>query len=846
MYLHRIFKNIRRLLRRRRALARCRVASRRLSRSLLFLVALSGARFATASVLISGDVTPVDNPFTLNLNEGLPSDGNFVNPFEAPNAQTFYEGRHLDNNVADPLDDNNVNIPEIVVGRSAFGALLISGESALRDQTLTIGGSGQRIVNGSPTGPVRPGTGVVRITGFGSLYNSDPTIVPPGLPNNFGSKTPRSLTGADGEGNDLYIGRAGTATQAATGPGGTGTLEISAGARAEIQDAVILGNDSGSTGNLIIDGFDSFFGSGGFESGVVSTGEPHSMIIGRQGVGFMTITNGATVQNDVNSGALGNEFIVAASIGSDPFQEGQVIDFPGGTGTVTVNGTASKWIVGGTLQVGGFTQGVDGATVDLEGDNTVYSSEAGRGTLYVQDAALVNVRSAIGVTDPSEDQLFLAIGRFGRVILSGGLINVGGGSTDDPRGDDIMVVNDGVIQGTGRIETGIFRNRYLGEVRVGPAEHLIIDSASDYSGAGAANPPLANWGVMQVFGTVDAKADLEFERALVDTQSLIQPFRNLRIPRPATALPGTFWGGLISAQHSILRFRSGLENTGMMAFTAGNNYVTGNVVNLPGPVAMPADGGVIIISGPGTKVTFENDLISAGGTITVTGGATLEILARHSFVTAGELKMTLDPQSSNQIFSAGDAGIAGKLTVSLSGFAPGSLNIGDSFQIISVSGQMGGVDFSNPNYPVPDLTAPPLFTQLSLPSLVPLGLPPNARLLPVYLPSSVMLAVVTLGTAIGPDFNGDGVVNNADLFIWLANAGITSGATVLQGDADGDGDVDGDDFLFWQRNYGKPMPWAGAGSGNSTPGAVPEPTGLALLAFTAMISLAFRSRRRVR
>ena len=57
---------------------------------------------------------------------------------------------------------------------------------------------------------------------------------------------------------------------------------------------------------------------------------------------------------------------------------------------------------------------------------------------------------------------------------------------------------------------------------------------------------------------------------------------------------------------------------------------------------------------------------------------------------------------------------------------------------------------------------------------------------------------------------------DCDLNIWLANVGITSGASVVQGDADGDGDVDGDDFLFWQRNAGHPMPWTGAGSGSGS------------------------------
>ena len=281
----------------------------------------------------------------------------------------------------------------------------------------------------------------------------------------------------------------------------------------------------------------------------------------------------------------------------------------------------------------------------------------------------------------------------------------------------------------------------------------------------------------------------------------------------------------------------------MMAFTAGQNYVTGNVVNLPGPAGMPADTGIINITGPNTTVTFENDLINAGGVISITGGATVNVLARHSFVTAGELKMTLDPQNSNQIHSAGDAGITGKLTVSLSGFTPGSLSIGDSFQIITATGSMGGVDFTNPLYPVPDLTKFPLFTQLSLPSLTSLGLPATHRLIPVYTANSVLLSVLSIGAASGPDFNGDGVVDGLDLQIWLANVGITSGATVLQGDANGDGVVDGRDFLIWQRNLG---PYPGAGSGSSLAGgAVPEPASFGLLFAGGLLGIALRRERRM-
>src|SRR5690606_11299900 len=51
--------------------------------------------------------------------------------------------------------------------------------------------------------------------------------------------------------------------------------------------------------------------------------------------------------------------------------------------------------------------------------------------------------------------------------------------------------------------------------------------------------------------------------------------------------------------------------------------------------------------------------------------------------------------------------------------------------------------------------------------------------------------------AVPGDFNGDGMVDAADLAEWKSNFGTGPGA-----DADGDGDSDGADFLAWQQNFG--------------------------------------------
>jgi hypothetical protein len=52
------------------------------------------------------------------------------------------------------------------------------------------------------------------------------------------------------------------------------------------------------------------------------------------------------------------------------------------------------------------------------------------------------------------------------------------------------------------------------------------------------------------------------------------------------------------------------------------------------------------------------------------------------------------------------------------------------------------------------------------------------------------------------DFDGNGVVNAADLIKWKAGYGTDGTATRMQGDADRSLGVDGSDFLFWQRQLG--------------------------------------------
>jgi T5SS/PEP-CTERM-associated repeat protein len=866
------------LFTRRQMLARCPVRVRTCVRGVLLICVAASGRLSIASIAQSGDVTPADNPFTLNVNEGIPN-GNSWNIFEAINHQTFFEGRHVDGSNP-PTNDTNVNF-DVVVGKTNSGTLLISGESALRDQDLVIGGDPT-----SQSGTTqRAGSGVVRITGFGSLYNNDPNILPAELidPNTgqpiggFQSQTPRLKT----TGFDVLVGYT-----------GNGTLEITAGARAEIQDAVVVGDNTGAVGNLVVDGIDSFLGSGGLNAvggggGGNGSGNRttfHQMIIGRQGSGNMTISTGATVVSEApasNGGGGNTNGVVGAALGSSPFLPGAVQD-AGGNGIATVTGPGSKWTIGGSLQIGGFDIGSTGQVLstvgDAEGDDTAYVSQMGRGTLYVNDGGQVQVRNAIGVASTdTTTPLQLLIGHFGTVQLNGGTIRIGnantsggGGSTDQGIPDSVQVVNDGVITGTGRIETGGFRNRYFGEVRVNAGQSLVIDAGAQFAATGGSSTvpePLINYGKINVLGTVDSPATLEFVRspsAGASTTTTVRPFINQTLPFATIAVtPGKFAGGQISAQHANLIFGSGLENHGVLAFTAGTNNVSGRVVNIfSGPDTDEPDGDFddvfaqVLVSGPGTKAVFQNDLkfgpiaslnISNGGNVVVENQSLIGGmggLTTGGFVMAGTLDINLSYSNPSLITVAGNVGIGtttSALVVNLDADVLHSLKHGDAFRIIAFDGLLGNVDMTNPLDPNVDLSKFPLFSRIqtspNIKTLYGLDTVVDFSNQGVYVEFLNPMAVGGGAGAMGPDFNGDGKVDAADLAIWKAHVGITSGASVLEGDANGDGKVDGQDFLMWQRNVGKPKPWFGSGA------TVPEPASLAMLLCAASIGLAFSRRR---
>ena len=88
------------------------------------------------------------------------------------------------------------------------------------------------------------------------------------------------------------------------------------------------------------------------------------------------------------------------------------------------------------------------------------------------------------------------------------------------------------------------------------------------------------------------------------------------------------------------------------------------------------------------------------------------------------------------------------------------------------------------------------------------------------------------------DFNGDGIVDQADYVIWRNHLGLTGQSPYAPGDANGDGSVDASDYQLWRSQFGQAVA-ASSALANST--AVPEPsTGVLAL---AMLWLLYRRRR---
>jgi hypothetical protein len=801
------------------------MAMRNLTRFKIFglsttAVLLSGV-VAHANVATSGNVAPADSPFTID-NEGINDEGNFVNvflPVTDPEAWRFYE-----------------TPANIYVGRTGNGTLVLNGESALRYHTVMIGGyiapypgypTVPQSTNGAPindpatrslltTEPIT-GRGIVRVEGFGTVLNNDPLLVPEiyliaqGQDQVNTNKptpdvTPRDLE----EGHDMFVGFT-----------GRGELNVNTGGSVEVQDSLFVGLGPRANGLVIVDGLGSSLLVNGVMSGLASVVSPDfgefPSIIGGYGTGAMRVTNGAFA--DFRNG-LGIGTWAATGINTDSpgAQDGgnRITDNAIQSGSIYVAGVGSRIEISGGedggLAIGEFIFNANAAFN--------YPTNYGRGSLTISQGGTVVVNA-----DDQDNSDDVVIGHFGELSLPGGRLSVLDELTNDglikTSGlGEIAVGVQGTIHGAGRLDVGLFINRTEGEVRVGSGESLQVVSygTNDPTTVDAIGRRMLNVGYIEVIG-----GELSFDRSdRIPTSG--NRFENTVFESTGVnpGDPTTFTRGQILANGANLRFRSDLNNFADINFVGGNNVVDGEVFNQ----VVSGNVGVITVGGNGTSVAF-NDTVNNAGVIDISPESSI-VQFLSDLNNTGTIQLTLGGrQSGNGHIAVGeDLSLAGTLDVRIfdpgvTGTIPLQPQLGDAFELFSAAGELTGI-FNTQILP-PTPVGSDWFVDYN------------------YLQDTVTLRLFDLTTVIGADFNGDGIVDATDLGIWQIFFGITSGASVLQGDADGDGDVDGDDLVVIVDQLGGPgmVPSVVAALPSSTPSstAIPEPgtVGLAAIGLLALL-----------
>jgi T5SS/PEP-CTERM-associated repeat protein len=224
-----------------------------------------------------------------------------------------------------------------------------------------------------------------------------------------------------------------------------------------------------------------------------------------------------------------------------------------------------------------------------------------------------------------------------------------------------------------------------------------------------------------------------------------------------------------------------------------------------------------------SRVTLDNTIVEStvftnNAALAVQADATSTIIGNLSLSSTSILEMDLGDDYS-KLWVTGTADLGGILSLSLTpNYVP---QLGDSFEILR-SDTLAGSTFDA-------VISPGTMWNVTYPG------------------DSVFVTYAGIAApGIGADFNGDNIVDGADLAVWKQNYGVGTNppplATQQQGDANGDGKVDGADLLILQRQYGGP-PSAMPSVGGSIVG-VPEPSALVLAAAAFGLPLAARRRRK--
>ncbi len=526
---------------------------------------------------------------------------------------------------------------------------------------------------------------------------------------------------------------------------------------------------------------------------------------------------GGSVSGDIQVGidGVGRLTIDGPSFTDPLVSEGGIIGVERtGLGEVEVAGITSEWTVnvnaGGTaFKVGqagvGYLSLVGGATVDVVDDNGMgmvqsaptiiaedFSSQGivtvdgfgslfnsgdltigsyGSGTIDVFNrGTLRSNTAAIGLMNGSH-----GLARFsgqGSRWTNEGDVEIGTirGNGDDENGRGTLSINSEALVSIGELDSTpgaeMFTN---GETNVNDLGTV------EFGGGTLLTYDLMNGGVMHGSGTIQAtnSFDITPTGSLRNAASLANVRERLYVADFADASTDITNNGTILslggemefepsvtnnleivARDAVMHFNGGLTNGGSL--TIGGD----TTLHVPGGGGINNSGSILVLSDSESLIV--GDLIFSGGLLGLTAGpetGTLDI--------AGEIDLT-------------DAILALDYSA---GVEP---QVGDKYQVLQATDGIMGV---------------PLNTTTTA---------GGVEWLFTADPSGTTLyaevASLTITPIIGADFNGDTIVDDADLLIWRTFFGLTApaGSIGAFGDADGDGDVDGGDYFRIIRDLGGP------------------------------------------
>ncbi|MEN5082455.1 autotransporter domain-containing protein [Bosea sp. TWI1241] len=364
---------------------------------------------------------------------------------------------------------SNVNANNaFLIGRSGVGvvAVLDGGATSVKATTLgydagasgtvTVSGPLSRWTNTQNTTEIgKGGTGVFTVEG-GATASMVGRI---------------NLAVDSGSSGDLIVRGANTsmtATEVWTGVRATGTVSVTQGASLSASH-FLLGTNSSGDGRLIIDGTGTTVGASVYT------------LIGWQGVGTATISNGATLNTAAvrlaySAGSQGT-LNIGAAMGAPAVAPGIVnatsIVFHDGTGTMVFNHTAPDFTLASTISGLGTIHQVAGTTI-LTGNGAAFT-----GTTTVHGGSLIVGTAAGGSL--------------------GGNVSVLGGAT---LGGSGTIGGNVTVASTGRIAPG----NSVGTLRVGGNVSFATDSLYRAEIAGPSADLLSVGGTASLAGTMQIVA----------------------------------------------------------------------------------------------------------------------------------------------------------------------------------------------------------------------------------------------------------------------------------------------------------------------------------------------------